>query len=214
MSVRDDIAELVSARTGIEVTRGGIDRAVQGFVQRRSRELRIAPELYLALVSDAKSSELERLINAVTVGFTWFFRDAGQLTTIEALFQSALGRGRPLRVWVPGCSTGEDAYSLALINSQSVQHARRGAYGSFSLRELDPRSASCFSRQPDGTFEISDEVRARVSFAHHNLVDRPPAPTIGALWDIVLCRNVLIYFTRAAALATLASLSQSLSLGG
>jgi chemotaxis methyl-accepting protein methylase len=228
MTLRDDLVALVTARTGIEITRGGADRSLAQFAERRVRELGVTLGTYLGQLR-TDSGELERLVNAITVGYTWFFRDAGQLAIAEAVLGSDLARGRPLRLWVPGCSTGEDAYSLALIaarlgrsveilgtdvNTLALERARRGSYREFSLRELDPRAATHFSAQRDGGFELSAEIRARVSFARHNLVERPPAPESAARWDIILCRNVLIYFTRDAALAVMDALAGALAPGG
>jgi chemotaxis protein methyltransferase CheR len=229
MTQRDDLIVLVSHRTGIEITRGGADRTLTNFAERRTRELGITLGQYLWLLRTDGGSELEQLVNAITVGYTWFFRDAGQLAIVEAALGAEVARGRPARLWVPGCSTGEDAYSLALVatrlgreaeilgtdvNSASLERARRGRYREFSLRELDPRSAAQFSRQRDGSFELSAAVRSRVSFAHHNLMERPPVPQGGGGWDLILCRNVLIYFTRDAALAVMDALAGALAPGG
>jgi chemotaxis methyl-accepting protein methylase len=229
MTQRDELIAFVSHRTGIEITRGGADRTLTSFAERRTRELAITLGQYLWLLRTDGGSELERLVNAITVGYTWFFRDPGQLAIVEAVLGSDVTRGRPVRIWVPACSTGEDAYSLALVatrlrrdveilgtdlNSVSLERARRGSYREFSLRELDPRATCHFTKKHDGSLELSAAVRACVRFARHNLVERPPTPQDAAQWDLVLCRNVLIYFTREAALAVMDSLAGSLAPGG
>jgi chemotaxis protein methyltransferase CheR len=229
MTHRDDLIAFVSRRTGIEITRGGADRTLTSFADRRLHELGLTLGQYVWLLRTDGGSELERLVNAITVGYTWFFRDAGQLALVETLLGEKLARGRPARLWVPGCSTGEDAYSLALVaarlgreveilgtdvNSASLERARRGSYREFSLRELDPRATGYFSRQRDGSFELSAAVRSRVTFARHNLTERPPTPQGAAQWDVILCRNVLIYFTRDAAAAVMDALAGALSPGG
>lgn len=229
MSHRDELIAFVSNRTGIEITRGGADRTLMQFVERRSAVLGVTLAQYLWQLRTDGGAELERVVNAITVGYTWFFRDPGQLAIVEAALGSDLARGRPVRIWVPACSTGEDAYSLALVaarlrrdveilgtdlNTLSLERARHGTYREFSLRELDPRAAGQFERKRDGSFELAPSIRSRVTFARHNLMDRPPAPQAGALWDIILCRNVLIYFNRDAALSVMDSLAGALAPGG
>ena len=228
MSVQAELAAFVSERTGIELTRGGIDRALQTLALRRQQELGLTPRNYLALLKAERSAELERVINSITVGYTWFFRDPGQLASVESLLVAAGSRGK-VRIWIPGCSTGEEAYSVALLaahsgktveilatdlNSRSVELARRGVYGRWSVRDVDPRFVDSFIRRRDGSYEVRPEIRERVTFAQHNLVERPPVPSDAANWDIVLCRNVLIYFEREVALGVLESLARALAPGG
>ena len=224
------LAELVSARTGIELTRGGIDRALGAYATRRERELALTPSAFVTLLAGERGgAELERLVNSITVGYTWFFRDPGQLAAIESLLTGELGRPGKVRLWIPGCSTGEDAYSLAFIaehvgreveilatdvNTHSLEHARRGLYGAWSVRDMDPRFTAGLTRRGERSYELSPSLRGRVSFARHNLIERPPLPSDAATWDVVLCRNVLIYFERDVALRVLDMLARSLAPGG
>lgn len=228
MTPHGDLTTFVSSQTGIDTRRGGTERSLARFAERRAGELDLSLGNYLSLLR-TDAAELEQLVNAITVGYTWFFRDGGQLAMVEAMLGGDLARGRPVRVWVPGCSTGEDAYSLALlaarsrrevsilgtdVNSVSLEQARLGRYAPFALRELDPGAARFFSPHPDGSFELSREVRDRVAFARHNLLDRPPAHHATARWDVIVCRNVLIYFTRDAALRVIEVLASALAPGG
>jgi chemotaxis methyl-accepting protein methylase len=230
MSAERELSAFVSTRTGIELTRGGIDRALANYAMRRQAELGVTRAGYLALLaSERGGAELERLVNSITVGYTWFFRDPGQLAAIETLVTGALGRPGKVRLWIPGCSTGEDAYSLAFLadraereveilatdlNTQSIEHARRGVYGTWSVRDMDPRFSTHLTRRRDKTFEVTPRFRERVTFARHNLIDRPPVPADGGAWDVILCRNVLIYFERDVALRVLDMLARSLAPGG
>jgi len=229
MKAQQALAAFVSERTGIELTRGGIDGALQRFVARRQKELALTPKTYLELVTQAQSPELERLVNAITVGYTWFFRDPGQFAAVEALLASDLGGRSKLRIWIPACSTGEDAYSIACLaersgrsveilatdlNSRSLEQARRGVYRSWSVRDLDPRFVANFTRNSDGSFEVQPQLRERVTFAKQNLIERPPVPSDAATWDIIFCRNVLIYFERSVALGVLENLTRALSTEG
>jgi len=230
MSTERELCAFVSSRTGIELSRGGIDRALDAYATRRQKELSLTLPAYLGLLaSDRGAGEFERLVNSITVGYTWFFRDPGQLAAIEALFSSDLGRPGKVRTWIPACSTGEDAYSLAFmaeradreveilgtdLNTHSVEHARRGIYGTWSVRDMDPRFAANLTRRRDRSFEVATRFRQQVSFAAHNLMERSPMPANGAGWDIVLCRNVLIYFDRDTSRRVLEMLTRSLAPGG
>jgi len=220
---------LVAERAGLEMLRGGMDRTLRSFVGRRSVELGLSAERYLGKLSEPDSPELEALLNAITVGYTWFFRDAGQLEAVSALVTGELAVRRPLRAWVPGCSTGEDAYSIAILatlagadlqilatdlNSRALALARSGGYRGFSLRDLKPSAARYFTRRPDGSTQLSPEIVQRVRFERHNLVERPPSTHGGGGWDIIVCRNVLIYFRREVALRVLDGLARALAPGG
>src|SRR5690606_15356386 len=108
---------------------------------------------YLSHLDNDPSGESERLIDVISVPHTWFFRDSVQLNAIIDALSAVDTRRRPLRVWVPGCATGEDAYSLALLaraaglelevtasdlSRKSLQRAEEAVFGPFSLRELPP----------------------------------------------------------------------------
>jgi chemotaxis protein methyltransferase CheR len=137
--------------------------------------------------------------------------------------------GGPLQVWVAGCATGEDAYSIAIasqelgrpvevlgtdVNSRALDRARNGRYGSFSLRELPARFTRHFSRVGADDFLLDASLRKSVRFETRNLVGPPALPPTGSAWDLILCRNVLIYFVREQAHAVFETLSRSLRPGG
>lgn len=161
--------------------------------------------------------ELTRLINLVTNGLTAFWRDEPQLEAIRLVLEQ-IGRERdltrqPISIWCAGCSTGEEAYTLAMlaiesnlpvsilgtdINTESLHAATQGAYHTWSLRRLsEDRKARYFEvlAHPDH-FAIHPSLRALVSFAKHNLLDPPPHAPWRPGWDVILCRNVLIYFDK------------------
>ena len=119
MSARDELNQLLESYTGIEVTRGGIDASVDAFLARRLPEVRV-PSLdeYLARLGP-QSAELELLLNSITVTHTWFMRDPGQLAIISHLLEERPQLAPPLKVWVAGCATGEDVYSVAILAEQA-----------------------------------------------------------------------------------------------
>jgi chemotaxis protein methyltransferase CheR len=224
MNARRDLDQLLESYTGIEVTRGGIDASVDAFLARRLPEVRAANlEEYLARLGP-QSAELELMLNAITVTHTWFMRDPGQLAIISAVLDGRPQLAAPLRVWVPGCATGEDVYSIAIlaekigrsvevlgtdINSAALRRAEQGTYGSWTVRDLT-EIERYFERRERSQFQIAERFKRQVRFQRHNLLD---ATSVGA-WDVVLCRNVLIYLSRERARSVVERLADSLTPGG
>lgn len=224
MSARRQLDLLLESQTGIEVTRGGIDASVDTFLARRLHELAL-PTLdeYLARLTP-QSPELELLLNAITVTHTWFMRDPGQLSIVSALLEARPLLGAPLRVWVPGCATGEDPYSLAIlaeqagraievlgtdINSAALQKAAQGRYGSWAVRDL-VEVERYFERGERSSFDIAPRLKRQVRFERHNLLEQ----VVPGEWDVVLCRNVLIYLSRERARGVVERLADALRPGG
>jgi chemotaxis protein methyltransferase CheR len=224
MNARRELDQLLESYTGIEVTRGGIDASVDAFLARRLPEARVhSLDEYLARLGP-QSAELELLLNAITVTHTWFMRDPGQLAIISAVLEARPPLSAPLRVWVPGCATGEDVYSVAIlaeqagrsvevlgtdINSAALRRAEKGSYGSWAVRDLT-EIERYFERRERSQFQIAERFQRQVRFQRHNLLD---ASSVGA-WDVVLCRNVLIYLSRERARSVVERLADSLTPGG
>jgi chemotaxis methyl-accepting protein methylase len=224
MSARHELNLLLESYTGIEVTRGGIDASLDTFLQRRLREARVPSlEEYLARLSP-QSSELQLLLDSITVTHTWFMRDPGQLAIISELLGRRAAGAPALKVWVPGCATGEDVYSIAIlaeqagrsvevvgtdINLAALRRAEMGTYGSWSVKDMT-EVERYFERGERSTFHIAERLKSSVRFARHNLLDTPPRSD----WDVVLCRNVLIYISRERARGVVERLSEALVSGG
>jgi chemotaxis protein methyltransferase CheR len=224
MTARARLHALLEAHSGIAAARGGIDANLDAFLARRLPEARVAnlDEYLTRLGHDA--SELERLLDAITITHTWFLRDPGQLAIISELFARRSPSAPPLRVWVPGCATGEDAYSIAIlaelagrsvevlgtdINTGALHSARAGSYGSWSVRELVDVDRF-FERGERSTFQVAERLKRSVKFERHNLVEPPPRGD----WDVILCRNVLIYIARERARRVIEGLGDALASGG
>jgi chemotaxis protein methyltransferase CheR len=221
------IERLFAERTGIDLGRGLKGRSLERFIAARTEELGLVTIDAYAEILAADPGEVARLINAATVGLTWFFRDPEQLHAVAELLRTA--RGRTLAAWVPGCSTGEDVYSLAMIaaalgvsisilgtdvNSDFLAQAERGVYSHWSCRNLPTEHGHQLIELPHERYTISPSLRGAVRFQRHNLVDAPPPSPSGSGWDVVLCRNVLIYFLPKVAAATVARMISSLTLDG
>jgi chemotaxis protein methyltransferase CheR len=165
--------------------------------------------------------ELRHLVGRLTVGETYFFRNRGQFAVLReeilpAIIKRRRAHGRRLRIWSAGCSTGEEPYSLAIllrellpdidrweihllatdINEDSLATARDGVYRNWSFREVEEhyRQAN-FTTEGDSS-RIRPEVQSLVTFRFLNLADEyyPTAVTNTDDLDLILCRNVMIYF--------------------
>jgi two-component system CheB/CheR fusion protein len=173
---------------------------------------------YLSLLS-ASPQEADLLFKELLIGVTSFFRDpamwvAAQQLALPALFEHAAQRPDPkLRAWVVGCSTGEEAYSLAMLLSElrdsnpawrsvglqvfasdlsadAIQVARLGVYPATIAANLSAdRLARHFLPDKSG-YRVNPALREMVLFAKHNLISDPPFSRL----DLLLCRNLLIYF--------------------
>jgi chemotaxis methyl-accepting protein methylase len=128
------------------------------------------------------------------------------------LDEEGKSEGDSLRVWVPACATGEEAYSIAILlkeglarsqsrrpvqifatdlDEEAIAFARRGVYSAASIAGLPADVLTRYFTRLDGTYEVTKSLRGKVIFGQHDLGQRSPFPRI----DLVLCRNVLIYFT-------------------
>ncbi len=158
----------------------------------------------------AHPEDARTLYEDLLIHVTEFFRDAEVLDATAACVAD-LARQReantPVRVWVPGCSTGEEVYSLAILlierlgeqqplhlfgtdlSERSVDVARRGHYPSGIERQVSPERLARFFRRDEHGYRIRQEVRERCVFVRHDLVTDPPFSRL----DLVSCRNVLIY---------------------
>src|SRR5215203_3451140 len=179
--------------------------------------------------------ELQRLVASFLIKVTEFFRDPELFTylsdrVLPALVSEARERGE-LRIWSAGCATGEEAYSLAMlvsdliaadaeelpvrifatdVASDAVEFARRGIYTEAALQGLPPDLIARHFTPVDGAFEVRKQVRSLVVFGEHDLGNRAPFPRT----DLILCRNVLIYFTPDLQRRALQLFAYSLRHGG
>ena len=189
---------------------------------------------YLALLGDAR--ERQQLLDEVTIQETHFFRNPPQIRAlrkyvIPELLRHADTRGRRIRIWSAGCSTGEEPYTIAMllrellptmagwdvkvvatdVSARALEAARRGRYGERAVQMASPEDlARFFLPTGDGGYEVRPEVRELVQFRHHNLVTEPVPFAADERIDLVLCRNVTIYFSRETTRALMSRLHTSL----
>ena len=163
-------------------------------------------------------TEVEALYNDILINVTNFFRDADVFETLRKTLYPAIIKGRvatdTLRIWVPGCSTGEEAYSHAIalieyvteiraevsvqifatdLSASAVRKARTGIYRESIKADVSPARLKRFFSKVEGGYQISKSVRDVCIFANQNVFSDPPFSHI----DIVSCRNVLIYLSQS-----------------
>ncbi len=231
----DELAALVQRESGIRLAERQ-HSLLQAALSRIDAEL--DPEAFLRRAADPlqRTQLVARLIEEVTVKETFFLRDLGQLAAIdwELLLRNARACGVDhVRVWTAACATGEEAYSLALlaceafapapppvrilatdISAHALARARQGVYRPRSVRALGPAMRKRYFREDAGRLVVGDELRALVSFARHNLV-RDPFPPLGqAPFQLILCRNVLIYFDSQTVGRVVGSFERALARSG
>ena len=187
--------------------------AVMRAVEARTRSCQVGDvEAYWAHLRDS-SAELQALIEAVVVPETWFFRDREAFAVAVAAATTQWRRrgaaGAPIRLLSLPCATGEEPYTLAMslldagfrpdqfridavdISRRSLDHARSAVFGRNSFRGTELAFRERYFTQVGAAYRLSDEVRATVSFAQGNVFE--PVAAAGS-YDIVFCRNLLIYF--------------------
>ena len=179
--------------------------------------------------------EYDRLVSSLLIKVTDFFRDPKVFAylserVLPELVTDAQRSGGELRVWCAGCSTGEEAYSLAIsiaevlsngpavtarifatdVDRSAIALARRGLYPAGALTQVPTAILDRYFVNMGEAYEVTKPLRAMVTFGEHDLGARAPFPRI----DLVLCRNVLIYFTTAMQRAALETFAFSLRTGG
>ncbi|WP_342084887.1 chemotaxis protein CheB [Dyadobacter sp. OTU695] len=160
--------------------------------------------------------EISALAKEFLISVTAFFRDEEAFaflgTSIIPAMLEKIGAGEELKIWVPGCATGEEAYSIAMlvweqvagnpknitvkifatdIDNIALKHAGKGLYSSEAIREIPRERLEKFFTRQGADYKIRPELRKMVIFAQHDLVKNPPYCNI----DLISCRNLLIYMS-------------------
>ena len=199
---------------------------------------RVTIELCLRqLESSAARNDLRALAQEITVGETYFLRNIDQFRALREhvlpeRLRTQAGQRR-LRILSAGCASGEEAYSIAMtlhelqipssweltiravdLNPAAIEKARRGRYTPWALRETPPTVQQRWFRPDAGELAIDNSLRQAVSFEERNLSEDDPQLWQAGAYDVVFCRNVLMYFTPRSAQATVARITRSLAPGG
>lgn len=205
---------LINQRLGLDTQRR-IGLSLHELFEQLQTEFNMS-DIHHALTSQPDHSPIwQRIIGELTLGETYFFRNQAQFQLLETqIFPELIEKNRhthSLMIWSAGCATGEEAYSLAMtlmqllpdfadwkitiigtdIHHNAIQAAKRGIYRAWSFRHDLPEALSRYFEPVENGFQIRPEVQRTVTFRQGNLINPPPEN-----WaDLVLCRNVMLYFT-------------------
>lgn len=231
----DRFARLLERGLGLAPT----PHMLAAFVQQskvRARSLGIEESAYLhqlELGGPAARAEWMAVAPALVVGETFLFRDGQLWNLIEKTLLPGLAElAQPMWMWSAGCSTGEEAYTLAIVarralknmsprilatdvNPKAIAAARVGVYGQWSLRGVDADKRDGLTVNGTQTVRVHDDVKAMVRFETHNLSDMTAYPPSGVQsLELILCRNVLIYMSQAMRSTIVRALATTLTPGG
>jgi len=232
---------LISTRFGLEFPperRADLAHRLQEAMRRAGHPT--MADFFLALVRSPQSPDTEHLATALTVGETGFFRNrpqfGGLVTAVLPRLIEEQRNTRRLRLWSCGCSTGEEPYSLAMaldsllpdlsqwqieilatdLNQEALRRAREGRYGEWSFREMDEPLRGRYFTQQGERWVLDPRIRRMVEFRPLNLADDWYAgiDTTAGSMDLILCRNVTIYFAESLTRRVIAKLHDALRPGG
>jgi chemotaxis protein methyltransferase WspC len=204
--------------------------AVRELVDGRLRARGASDEATYLRMLETDKDELEQLLEAAVVHETWFFREPVAFECLKAFAEQRASRGAPaLRVLSVPCSTGEEPYSIAMtlldaglatsafaieavdVSEPALAAARRAVYGKNSFRGGQKANEAYFAAR-GSTFELRESVRRAVRFSAGNLLDPTLFP--GQTFDVVFCKNLLIYLDRAARKTAVATIARLLAPAG
>jgi two-component system CheB/CheR fusion protein len=211
-----EILEILAARSGHDFRyykRATVLRRIE-----RRMQVNVQQNLpaYRSFLKD-RPEEARALLDDMLIGVTNFFRDRDAFDTLERLVLPEIMHGgrrdEPVRVWVPGCATGEEAYSIAMlladqahtlstppgfqvfasdIDEAAIAFGRAGVYPESIVTDVPPTRLRQFFGKEQHHYRINKPIRDRVLFALHNVLRDPPFSRI----DLISCRNLLIYLDR------------------
>ena len=218
----------VTRLLGLEFETGkdpGLIRVLHG----RAASRRLAPADYIAGLNAADPEEIGALARRLTVNETYFFRNPGHFEALAALMRG-WAQARPLRVLSAACASGEEAYSIAItalrlglkhvriqgvdIDPDALARAQSATYSRWSLRQTAPEVCERYFEPVGARYRLIPTVRALVEFRQLNLVDPRPDFWAAGSFDVIFCRNALMYFDVAHRTAALHRMEQALAPGG
>ncbi|MCA3006622.1 MAG: protein-glutamate O-methyltransferase CheR [Planctomycetaceae bacterium] len=190
-------------------------------LSRRLQEMEIDDyDQYIMFLSTGpyRDDEFQEMFNKITINETSFFRNEPQLEVFEKQFLPKILEARStvkrLRIWSAACSTGEEPFTMAIqihrslglrladwrieilgtdISEKALEVAQRGHYTDYAVRTTPALVKSRYFKQEGSQWVLDPQIRSMVNFEVHNLKDRVAAKRFGR-WDVIFCRNVMIYF--------------------
>ncbi len=232
------ISRLVYEQCGINLHEGKKE-LVKARLGKRLREgnFKSFGEYYRYVKTDDGTAELISMIDSLSTNLTYFFREGShfqKLRNMVTLMVKTSNQTKKLRIWSAGCSTGEEPYSLAMtvcesvnglskdvkimatdISTRVLQTANKGIFPKERMKNVPPATLKKYFQMGSGTYEgqfrIKKNIRDMVQFSRFNLMDTPPP---NYRFDIIFCRNVMIYFDKATQEALVGRFQQCLNRGG
>ncbi|MEG0941362.1 MAG: protein-glutamate O-methyltransferase CheR [Oscillospiraceae bacterium] len=229
------IVQLVSQRYGIDLSQKR--RLIEA---RLASELKAqgytSYSQYINLLkNDPHSDKIDTFINKITTNYSYFFREMDHYdflanTVVPALVAT---KKNSIKIWSAGCSTGEEPYNIAMaldsalgmnrgmwnisvtatdVSTRALTVAKAGIYPESELNSMPPAWKNNYMEKlPDGNFKVIDRIRKLVSFSKFNLMDPFPQKNF---YDVIFCRNVMIYFKAKTTEALIQKFYQSNTEGG
>jgi chemotaxis protein methyltransferase CheR len=219
----DELLEVINRRLGIVVKSSQLND-LRKIVADACSKLKITEKDYLKTLNSANSdsSIMKNLINCITIGETYFFRDEKQMQLIkQTVLPNIINRKRErndlsIRIWSAGCASGEELYSIIImlnelladkkdwqlyflgtdINSRVLQKALAGEYGEWSMRAISDYYKNKYLKKEGLTYQLDKTIIDQAQFHYLNLNNNSYPSIINgtSALDLILCRNVLIYF--------------------
>jgi chemotaxis protein methyltransferase CheR len=231
MSPPSAICAYVAERTGSSLSKQQLSRLSNAIASRIGDR---SEDLYLSHLKSTRGvHELAELMDSISVHKTDLFRDEGQLEAVRSFALLPKAREpRPLRLWSAGCATGEEVATLLILLAEAGAHpdstvlgtdiakaalktAETLTFGPELMRRVPEVLRGRYFTPSGEAFELVQPLKERASFLRHNLMDLPyPVPPGGGGFDVIFCRNVLIYFSESAFEKTVNALADRLNLGG
>jgi chemotaxis protein methyltransferase CheR len=209
--------DLLSERVGARAAEAGFDSLLDYY--------------YYLRYDAAAGEELQHLVERLVVGETYFFRERRQLdVAVTDFIAQGVARGERPRVWSAACATGEEIFSLAMIladrglldqvelvgsdiSAAALSRAKSGRYPKRSMRDAWPAEATRFLTLQGEQIVVAPRIIEAVKFVRLNLLEPDAVATLRP-FDVILCRNVLIYFRDSTVVRAIESLSGKLKPGG
>lgn len=184
-------------------------------ISKRTKELGMSIWEYIRYLKQ-NSTEWDIVVELLTINETFFYREENQLEVFRSIILPQLRGREQIRIWSAACSTGEEPYTLAMmvaetgfiplesveilatdINKKVLQTAKQAWYSkhSLSFRRMPEHLLARYFVERDEGYQVIDSIRSRVQFRYLNLLDQNEIEKLG-VYDVIFCRNVLIYFDR------------------
>jgi chemotaxis protein methyltransferase WspC len=224
------VEALIKRHTGIDATIVG-PGLINSAIARQMRRHQITDRAAYWQLLQQNAAAVQQLIEAVVVPETWFFRDRRPFEFLTAHCQQLPPQAAPYRILSVPCSTGEEPYSIAMallqagiptrqftidgidISHQNIQKAQAGIYPPFSFRNDDDDLQATFFSPVGRHYHLHDRVKRLVKFRVGNILQAQTWP-IGNCYDIIFCRNLLIYFDQPTRQRVMTRLNQLLKSSG